>query len=199
MAKKGRPFVYRSEDEKPVTVSLRLPRNLYDQIARRVKMHPGMTLTEFFIDGARLSLDTPADPRDILLSDDNTVIQEVQEMIRAAVQAEIGKLSAFMGPHISTPGGTTAPETPAPPVPAISYNDNTVLQKESPREGGRPRGEMRQRILTLLGEHTEGLSAEEIRVYLRPGKRLGDTLQGMRKQQKVQTRGTGKGMLYFVA
>jgi hypothetical protein len=68
-----------------------------------------------------------------------------------------------------------------------------------PRKAGRPRGEMRQRILTLLGEHPEGLSAEQIRAYLRPGKRLGDTLQGMRKQQKVRTRGTGKDLRYFVA
>jgi hypothetical protein len=58
---------------------------------------------------------------------------------------------------------------------------------------------MRQRILILLGEHPEGLSAEEIRVYLKAEKPLGDTLQGMRKQQKVQTRGTGKAMRYFVA
>jgi len=57
----------------------------------------------------------------------------------------------------------------------------------------------RQRILTLLGAHPEGLSAEEIRVYLKAEKPLGDTLQGMRKQQKVHTRGTGKAMRYFVA
>src|SRR5215475_14525693 len=99
MAKKGRPFVYQSEEEKPVTVSLRLPRDLYDRVERYVKRHPGMTLTEFFLDGAQLRLDIPADPRDLLLSDDNTVRQEVQEMIRAAVQAEIGKLSDFMGSH----------------------------------------------------------------------------------------------------
>jgi hypothetical protein len=37
MAKKGRPFVYQSEDEKPVTVSLRLPRDVYDWVARYVK------------------------------------------------------------------------------------------------------------------------------------------------------------------
>jgi hypothetical protein len=125
-----------------------------------------MTLTEFFLDGARLRLDTPADPRDILLSDDNTVIQEVQEMIRTAVQAEIGKLRDFMGPHGSSPEGIPAPEAaalaevladaaaflededdeampapeaPAPPVPDISYNDNTVLQKKVPRGSTPPR------------------------------------------------------------
>ena len=58
---------------------------------------------------------------------------------------------------------------------------------------------MRQRILTLLGAHPEGLSADELRVYLKAEKPLGDTLQGMRKQQKVRTRGTGKALRYFVA
>ena len=80
MAKKGRPFVYQSDTEKPVTVSVRLPRDVYDRVERYVKMHPGTTLTEFLLDGVRLRLDTPADPRDLILSDDNTVIQEVQEM-----------------------------------------------------------------------------------------------------------------------
>src|SRR5215475_13210122 len=143
MAKKGRPFVYQSEEEKPVTVSVRLPRDVYKQIERYVKMHPGMTLTAFFLDGARLRLETPADPRDLILSDDNTVIQEVQEMIRTAVQAEIGKLRDFMGPRFSAPGDMPAPEGAAPPLPDISYNDNTVLQKDAPRGAGK-RGEMRQ-------------------------------------------------------
>jgi hypothetical protein len=117
------------------------------------------------VEGAQLRLDTPADPRDILLSDDNTVIQEVQEMIRTAVQAEIGKLRDFMGPHGSSPddipapeaaalaevladaaaflededdAAMPAPEAPAPPVPDISYNGNAVLQKKAPRGSTRP-------------------------------------------------------------
>jgi len=63
----------------------------------------------------------------------------------------------------------------------------------------RPRRGMRQRILTLLGEHPEGLSAEEIRAFLKPEKPIGDTLQGMRVQEKVKTRGKGKDRRYFVA
>ena len=73
------------------------------------------------------------------------------------------------------------------------------VEEPGQRQTRRPRGEMRQRILALLGEHPEGLSAEEIRAYLQPRKRLGDTLQGMRKQQKVTTRGAGKDLRYFVA
>jgi hypothetical protein len=105
-----------------------------------MKMHPGMTLTEFVLDGIQLRLDTPADPRDLILSDDNTVIQEVQEMIRAAVQAEIGKLSDFLGPRFSTPGDTSAPEAAAPPGTDLSYNGNTVLQEETPQRSTRRGG-----------------------------------------------------------
>jgi hypothetical protein len=140
MAKKGRPFVYQSDTEKPVTVSVRLPRDVYDRVERYMKMHPGMTLTEFVLDGIQLRLDTPADPRDLILSDDNTVIQEVEEMIRAAVQAEIGKLSDFLGPRFSTPGDTSAPEAAAPPGTDLSYNGNTVLQEETPQRSTRRGG-----------------------------------------------------------
>src|SRR6266487_3463009 len=116
----GRPPTYQSEDEKPATVSLRIPRDVYAQVERYVKMHPGMTLTEFMLDGIRIRLATPADPRDIILSDDNTVIQEVEEMIRTAVQREIGKLSAFMRPHVSPPGSIPHPEASAEPIPELS-------------------------------------------------------------------------------
>jgi len=85
---------------------------------------------------------------------------------------------------LDMPRSTTAP---LPPAPRASGTDVS------------PRGEMRRRIVALLQEHPEGLSAEQIRAFLQPGKPLGDTLQGMRKQEVVQTRGTGKDMRYFVA
>jgi hypothetical protein len=164
MAKKGRPFVYQSDTEKPVTVSLRLPRDVYDRVARYVKRHPGMTLTEFLLDGARLRLDTPADPRDILLSDDNTVIQEVQEMIRVAVQAEIGKLSDFLGPRFSPPGDMPAPEAPAPPVSDLSYNGNMVIQEEAPRRSAR-RGGLKltpEQEVALRAKRQQGTPVKEL-------------------------------------
>src|SRR6266487_2246473 len=169
MAKKGRPFAYQSDTEKPVTISVRLPRDVYQQVERYVKMHPGMTLTEFLRDGIRLRLDTPTDPRDIILSDDNTVIQEVQEMIRAAVQREIAKLSAFLQPHVSA-----APEGPTEPAPVLSHDSdtviqeveriplvdpsgissygNTVLQEPAPKRSGR-QSTLRQPILDLVRAH----------------------------------------------
>jgi hypothetical protein len=58
---------------------------------------------------------------------------------------------------------------------------------------------MGQRIVALLGAHPEGLSAEEIRAYLKPERPLGDTLQSLRKRARVRTEGRGRDMRYFVA
>jgi hypothetical protein len=206
-SKAGRPFVYQSEDERPITVSVRIPRELYEQLDARRKQRR-TTMSEALLEGARLWLDTPADPRDLILSDDNTVIQEVQGMIRAAVQAEIGKLTAYFGPNRTRAHLMPELETPSAPTPALdqalaepaselSHDDNTVIQEGSaqPRER---RGSMRQRILTLLSKHSEGLSAEEMRVYLKPEKHLGDTLQGMQRKGVVRVEGRGREKRYFV-
>jgi hypothetical protein len=67
------------------------------------------------------------------------------------------------------------------------------------RRGGRPASPERQQILTLLQAHPEGLSAEELRVYLKTTKRLGDVLQGMRRTGVLRTRADGKTLRYMLA
>jgi hypothetical protein len=137
MAKKGRPFVHQAEGEKPVTVSLRLPRDVYARVARYVKRHPGMTLTAFLLEGAQLQLDTPADPRDLILSDDNTVIRELEELVEAAVQRALAKERPVL-PALDTSTPAPTPGAPAPSTPDISYNGNPVLQEKAPRGSTRP-------------------------------------------------------------
>src|SRR5262249_3408310 len=39
------------------------------------------------------------DPRDLLMSDDNTVIQELEEMVDARVQAALARMGGAMLPH----------------------------------------------------------------------------------------------------
>src|SRR5215217_2967145 len=75
---------------------------------------------------------------------------------------------------------------------------DTELTEEVPalRKVGRPRGELSQRIVALLGEHPGGLSAEQIRAFLQPDKPLGDTLQSLRKRARVRTQGEGRAMRY---
>ena len=80
-------------------------------------------------------------------------------------------------------------------MPQTRRRSAPTAPQRTPSIGGR--GDMRRRIVALLQAHPEGLSAEDIRVYLKPEKPLGDTLQGMRKQQKVSTQGTGKALRYF--
>ncbi len=122
-----RPVTYVTADERPVTVSIRIPRDLHSKVERYLKMHPGMTVTELVLDGLQMRLETAVDPRDIILSDDNTVIHELQDMIRAAVQAEVGKLSNFM----DTSRRILAPEAPAQPVAELLHDENTVIQERA--------------------------------------------------------------------
>ena len=71
----ARPPIYHSAEDMPVAVSLRVPRALYAQ-AKAYAGQRRMSFTDLLLDGLRLRLDTPADPRDILVSHDNTVMQE---------------------------------------------------------------------------------------------------------------------------
>ena len=192
--KAGRPFVYQTEDERPVTVSLRVPHDLYAQVQRYVRVRPQMTMTEFLLDAARLKLETPTDPSDAILSDDNTVIQDLQRMVDEAVEAALAKRNGQ--------AATTSAPMSAVAVPNISHDCNTVLQPsqevQPQRKKGRQRSPEGQRVLDVLTQHPEGLSAEQIRGYLTPSKPLGDTLQGMKKTGAVRTEGTGKQVRYYV-
>jgi hypothetical protein len=123
MTKLGRPHTYQSDAEKPVSVSLRIPRDLYEQAQRYVGMRR-TTLTELLLDGLRLRLDTPADPRDLLMSyNSNTVMQHIQELVNEAVQVA---LATGYGPPVHTPARATA-AVPTEGMPY--YNNNTVIQK----------------------------------------------------------------------
>jgi hypothetical protein len=194
MAKLGRPSVYQSDAEKPVTVSLRLPRDVYEQARRYVGRRPSLTLTDLLLDGLRLRLETPADPRDIILSDDNTVMQELQEMVDAAVQKALAQGSTAP-PALDTPTPTPAPEAPALPGHDIAHDNNTVLQKNAARRPGRP-STMRQPIVDLLRAHPEGLTAVQIKVHLEVDKNIGDTLAGMVRDHLLEKQGRGKAVRY---
>jgi len=88
--------------------------------------------------------------------------------------------------------------TPEPPATAP---ENVPVAEAVPprRRGGRPPSPERQQILALLVAHPEGLSAEELRVYVKPTKPIGDTLQGMRKTGVLRTRDDGKPLRYVLA
>jgi hypothetical protein len=70
---------------------------------------------------------------------------------------------------------------------------------QSTKRGGRPRSALGQRIIDLLAQHPEGLTAEQIRGYLSPEQPLGDILGGMRRTGAVQASGKGRGQRYTLA
>src|ERR671929_140998 len=79
MAKLGRPFTYQSEDERPITVSLRIPRDLAEHMKRYAARHR-QSITELLLDGLKWRLEQD-DPRLQSISAmeyyDNTVLQEL--------------------------------------------------------------------------------------------------------------------------
>jgi hypothetical protein len=170
---KGRKPVYQSKDERAVVISLRVPRDLEKQLKEYARIHR-QSVTEVVLEGIRMRLETPADPRDIILSDDNTVRHELQEMIRAQVQAEIGKLHTFMGsafdvlklsptPEAATPLGEVladaaaflededdeampGPEAAAELVSEVAYDSHTGVQ-ESARQTAVPDYDEEERLV----------------------------------------------------
>jgi hypothetical protein len=50
-----------------------------------------------------------------------------------------------------------------------------------------------------LRQHPQGLTAEQLRGYLSPSKRIGDTLSGMKRTGVVQTQGQGRMLRYYLA
>ncbi len=130
--KAGRPFLYQSADERPRTVSVRIPRELYDQLERQVKQRRS-TMSEALLEAIRLWLETPADPREFLSSDNsNTVIPQLAEMVAELVERHLAQI------HATQPPVPTAPvQAPAPTRDEIpSYNSTTVIQRPGPGEEG---------------------------------------------------------------
>ena len=174
----ARPPKYASEEDKPVSVTLRLPRNLYDQAQQHAKRRQ-TTLTELVREGLQMRLETPTDPRDILATQDSTVIQELRQMIAEEVQAALAA-QRFQTPEPTAPrqradNSKTQHYSNAPQgqTYALEPGHSLVTEPTPPRKGGRPRSPVGQQILDLLAQHPEGLTAEQIRGALTPGKPLG--------------------------
>ena len=111
---------YTRADEKPVSVSLHLPRDLYDQAQHHADLR-STTLTALMVEGLRLYLETPLDARDIVVLQDNTVLQELEKIIDARIEAALG------AQRILTPDSA-----PAHPVPQSMHDKNITVMHEQP-------------------------------------------------------------------
>ena len=126
MAKKGRPFTYQSDEERPVTISLRLAHDLYDRLERYAQRHR-QSVSELVRDGIEMRLATQADPRWQTAPEqetyyDNTVLQEL-----ATPAHLLDDRIPFDDEYRPVP----VPATPA--VSDMSYDNNTVIHKPVPK------------------------------------------------------------------
>jgi len=194
MAKKlGRPFVYQSKDEAPVTVSLRLPRDLHDRMKRYASRHR-QSVTELLLDGLTWRLEQ-GDPRPQSMtraeSYDNTVLHELTKPVHL-----IDERIPF------DEDLAVAPAAPAQPMPEISHDNKAVVQEKVSQPGalrkrGRP-STIRQPIIDLLRTHPEGLRAEQMKVLLGVETKVGDILSGMVRDRLIEKQGSGKTVRYVV-
>src|SRR5437773_3612773 len=152
MAKLGRPFTYQSEDERPVTVSLRIPRDLHERMSHYASRHR-QSITELLLDGLKWRLEQE-DPREQFARDlsyyDNTALQELTKpahLLDALIpfDEDIGAFpatNAESAPDISNYNNTVIQESsrPLPELdPQLQEYDNTVIQqKASAKRSGRP-------------------------------------------------------------
>jgi hypothetical protein len=96
----------------------------------------------------------------------------------------------------AAPAGTPSVNTADPPP--LLTDTQAAISAVPQRQRGRPSGALHQRILALLADHPEGLSAYALRVSLNNETRLDKTLQGLRQAGSVTTRGRGKALRYVV-
>jgi hypothetical protein len=107
------------ELEKSVSVSLRIPRTLYDDVQARAQLRR-TTLTALVLEGLRLCLDTPLDPREVPVSQSNTAMQELKALIDARVYAILAT------ERLQTPS-----EAPAQPMGVLSHDERiTVMHSQ---------------------------------------------------------------------
>lgn len=90
MAKKGRPFTYQNDEEKPVTISLRLPKELHTRLERYATQHR-QSISELMRDGLEwrigegdprgtgLYLDQPTGIREQVYNSNTEIGQGAQE------------------------------------------------------------------------------------------------------------------------
>jgi hypothetical protein len=131
----GRPPTYANDDARPVSVSLRVPRTLYAQVQERVRQRR-MTLSEALLEGLQLWLDTPTDPREVLLSDEcNTVMQQLRDELKGALLDELRHEVAELLASAAGDGLGTERAGLSPAPREILYDNNiTVLQKERTKQ-----------------------------------------------------------------
>lgn len=114
------------------------------------------------------------------------------------------QVGTAVAPHVTPQRRTTktpqvAPQGDTAAAPQRHAKDVSVpVTVTEAKHGGRP-PVLRKPILALLQEHQAGLSAAELKVYLKTEKHIGDTLAGMVKAELLVKDGRGKTVRYLLA
>jgi hypothetical protein len=161
-----------------------------------------------------LSADTPQDaPQDApqTARDLSPILETLERLIRAVegIRHAVDTLRMEMRQPPQGPPQTAPQETPQGAPQRDERPQTTpqrrpqgapqIMPRPTPQQrAGRPRSALGQRILTLLGAHPEGLSAEQIRAALSPERPIGDILSGMRRTNAVQALGEGRKLRYVL-
>jgi len=158
---------------------LRLPSTLDQAVQERIQA-TGTPFAVLMREALSADLaDTPP-TGSLTFADSADILREVQVQLAAlTVRAEVIEAALRALTTAPTPADRTADR---PPIPADRRADSAPT-------GGR-RGTMRARILALLQGHPEGLTADDIRFYLKPERPLGDTLRDMIRQGRLVRQGT---------
>ena len=122
-----------------------------------------------------------------------TLRADMRQMSQATPQAVLHGIETPQTAPRSTPCQT--PQSQTGPHRAPQGAPHLTPQSRA----GRPRSALGQRILQVLEQHPEGLSAEQIRAYVSPERPIGDILSGMRRTGAVQTVGQGHNIRYVLA
>jgi hypothetical protein len=191
------------DTEKSISVSTRIPRVIYDEAQERAKLRR-TTLTALLLEGLRLCLDTPLDPREVSVAHSMTAMQELEQLIDARVHAILAlerQREPALQPEQPTIGLSSDKRKTAiqeQEVGETTQDGHAVIPAQPKKRTGRQRSLMGQRILGLLHAHPAGLTAEQLRGYLSPERPIGDILSGMIRTGAVQMQSEGRRRRYVL-
>jgi len=189
-------------------VTIRLSPELYAQLEARGSH--GQPLAAIVRDALEQYLprqpEQPPSPQDLAMTVAAmaATIAEIQVQVQE-LAARVDALADSWPPTAATAAATRQPRAASAQAPSrtrqpvAATTGDPALSPTPQQRAGRPKGRIRQRIETLLREHPEGLSAEQIRAHINPERPIGDILSGMRRTQAVRTQRRGKEIRYFHA
>jgi hypothetical protein len=197
--------------DRAVPVSIRIPRAIYDEVQERASVRR-TTLTALILEGLRLCLDTPLDPREVSVAHSMTAMQELEQLIDARVHAiltlerQLEPAQAPVRRGVGLSSGMCHTVIPQQREGEYGQDGNAVTQEQAgepiapppKKRTGRQRSLMGQRILGLLHAHPAGLTAEQLRGYLSPERPIGDILSGMIRTGAVQMQSEGRRRRYVL-